>query len=188
MKNSKWNLSVSLFVVTVFIGLHAWAIPEAQGDSLSIDGKAYRTKKTFRMEYRVSTRIHADAEKIWALLTNAAEFPNWNSTIDSIQGQIAAGEKIKVHAKISPDRAFSLKVSTFLPREKMVWKSGAAPMFKGVRTYTLSPQEDGAIEFTMVEVLNGLMLPMIAGSLPDFRPSFEQYAADLKRAAESSHD
>ena len=32
----------------------------------------------------------------------------------------------------------------------------------------------------------GLMLPMIAGSLPDFVPVFTQYAADLKRAAESA--
>jgi hypothetical protein len=36
----------------------------------------------------------------------------------------------------------------------------------------------------MAEAYTGLMLPLIAGSLPDFRPTFEQYAADLKRAAE----
>jgi hypothetical protein len=29
-----------------------------------------------------------------------------------------------------------------------------------------------------------VMLPLIKGSLPDFGPSFEQYAADLKREAE----
>jgi hypothetical protein len=33
---------------------------------------------------------------------------------------------------------------------------------------------------------SGLMLPMIAGGLPDFVPVFTQYAADLKRAAESA--
>lgn len=38
----------------------------------------------------------------------------------------------------------------------------------------------------MTEVLSGLMLPLIAGSLPDFAPSFTQYAADLKREAERS--
>jgi hypothetical protein len=30
----------------------------------------------------------------------------------------------------------------------------------------------------------GLMLPMIKGSLPDFGPIFDRYAADLKRACE----
>jgi hypothetical protein len=36
----------------------------------------------------------------------------------------------------------------------------------------------------MEETFKGLMLPMIKGSLPDFRPVFDQYVADLKRACE----
>ena len=59
-----------------------------------------------------------------------------------------------------------------------------APMFKGVRTFTLTPRGDGSTEFAMRERFSGLMLPMIKGSLPDFAPVFETYAADLKRAAE----
>ncbi len=43
---------------------------------------------------------------------------------------------------------------------------------------------DGSTAFSMVEVLSGAMLPMIKGSLPDFGPMFETYAADLKREAE----
>ena len=38
----------------------------------------------------------------------------------------------------------------------------------------------------MTEAFSGVMLPMIRGSLPDFAPAFEAYAADLKRAAESA--
>ena len=57
-------------------------------------------------------------------------------------------------------------------------------MFKGDRTYNLNSKPDSSIDFTMAEVYTGLMLPMIAGSLPDFRPSFEQYLDDLKREAE----
>jgi len=65
-----------------------------------------------------------------------------------------------------------------------VWSDGFAPMFKGVRTFTLAPNPDGSTAFSMVEVLSGVMLPMIKGSLPDFGPTFEAYAADLKREAE----
>jgi hypothetical protein len=54
-----------------------------------------------------------------------------------------------------------------------------------VRSYTLTPK-DGGVEFAMVEVFSGLMLPLIKKSLPDFAPAFEQYAADLKREAERS--
>jgi len=59
-------------------------------------------------------------------------------------------------------------------------------MFKGVRTYTLTPKANGSTDFSMAEVFSGLMLPLIAGSLPDFGPTFEQYAADLKREAEQT--
>jgi hypothetical protein len=59
-------------------------------------------------------------------------------------------------------------------------------MFRGVRTFTLTPKAEGLTEFAMKEVFSGVMLPMIKKSLPDFGPAFEAYAADLKRAAERS--
>lgn len=147
------------------------------------NGKAVRQKSAFRMQVAVSIAINAAPERVWALLTNAGDFPRWNSTIQQIEGRIDKGEKIKVRATIAPKRTFALTVSVFVPNERMVWQQGAAPMFKGVRTYTLTRQA-GAIVFTMVEVFSGLMLPMIAGSLPDFSQPFEQYAADLKRESE----
>jgi hypothetical protein len=58
-------------------------------------------------------------------------------------------------------------------------------MFRGVRTFELTPNADGTTEFAMREEYSGLMLPMIKGSLPDFAPIFEKYAEDLTRAAES---
>jgi hypothetical protein len=36
----------------------------------------------------------------------------------------------------------------------------------------------------MDEVFEGLMLPMIKGSLPDFGPVFDRYGADLQAACE----
>jgi hypothetical protein len=95
------------------------------------------------------------------------------------------GEVVQLVAKIAPTRSFNLKVIEFIPEKKMVWTDEKTnPMFKGVRTYTLTPKADGSTDFRMSEVYTGLMLPMIAGSLPDFRPPFEQYVADLKREAE----
>ncbi|HRF49451.1 MAG TPA: SRPBCC domain-containing protein [Anaerolineales bacterium] len=143
------------------------------------------TKQTFRMEYAISGAIHATPERIWALLTNAADFPRWNSTVTRIDGRIAAGEKIALKARIAADRVFNLKVTDVEPNRSMVWRDGAAPMFTGVRTFTLAPATDGATTFAMSEVFSGIMLPMIAGSLPDFRQTFEQYFADLKREAEN---
>lgn len=150
------------------------------------DGKATKTKSGFRLEYTVSINIRSGPEKIWRILTNAKDFPRWNSTVQSIEGNIALGETIHLKVPIAPDRTFKLKVREFTPNKRLVWQDGAAPMFKGVRTYTLTPKGDGSTDFAMSEVLSGLMLPMIAGSLPDFRETFEHYAADLQKEAEKA--
>lgn len=150
------------------------------------NGKATVDKKAFRMKYAVAININATPEKIWKLLTNAQDYAQWNTTIKSIEGNIVLGGKIKLRAKIDEKRTFTLKVAAFTPHKIMVWKSGAAPMFKGVRTYTLTPEADGTTNFTMAEVFSGLVLPLIGGSLPDFRQAFEQFAGDLKKEAEAT--
>ena len=149
-----------------------------------INGKSSKMKSTFNMGYAVGINIQAKPSRIWSLLTNAGDFPRWNSMVKNIEGKIALGEKIKVQVPYAPGRTFNLKVSKFVPDKEMVWNDGMAPMFTGVRTYTLTPKPDGSTNFAMVEVFSGIMLPMIAGSLPDFGPSFETYVADLKREAE----
>jgi hypothetical protein len=148
-------------------------------------GRARKSATAFRMECSVAIRIEAKPDAIWALLTDAEDFPRWNSTVTSVAGKIALGERLALRVKLDPKRVFKPRVTELQAPTRMVWSDGAAPMFKGVRTFTLSPRADGATDFSMVEVLSGVMLPMIKGSLPDFGPAFEQYAADLKREAEA---
>lgn len=147
---------------------------------------ATRTSTRFRMDYHVTCNIRAGRERIWALLTNAEGFPGWNSTVTSLKGVIALGQTLELRVPLSPNRVFKPKVSRFEPGVTMEWSDGMAPMFKGVRTFRLSPNPDGSTDFSMSEVFAGIMLPMIKGSLPDFRPAFEAYASDLKREAERS--
>jgi hypothetical protein len=151
-------------------------------ENIAINGRATKTKSAFRMEYTVGINIQAKADKVWTIMTQAPDFPRWNSTIKSMEGKIAAGQTIKLVATISPTRTFNLLVTEFEAGKRMVWSDGNA-MFKGVRTYTVTPKSDGTTDFTMAEVYTGFMMPMIAGSLPDFTASFEQYTSDLKKEA-----
>ncbi len=147
-------------------------------------GKATKTGSAFRMGCAISTNIQASPERIWALLTDAAGFPHWNSTVTSIEGQIAEGQRLKLKVPAAGERVFKPKVSNVEAGRSMIWSDGMAPMFKGVRTFTLTPKGDGSTEFFMKEEFSGVMLPLFKGSLPDFGPVFEAYAEDLKRAAE----
>jgi hypothetical protein len=140
---------------------------------------------TFRMECAVRCNIAASPARIWSLLTTAPDIPRWNSTVTSIGGEIAKGNRLSLRVPVS-DRTFTPTVTELEPEARMVWSDGVAPMFKGERTFTLLAREDGTTDFTMIEVFAGVMLPMIKRSLPDFGPVFEAYAADLKREAENA--
>jgi hypothetical protein len=148
--------------------------------------RASKQATTFHMECSVSCNIQASPARVWGLLTDAPGFSRWNSTVTSIEGRIALGEKVAIRVPAAPKRVFKPTVSAFTPEREMVWSDGMAPMFKGVRTYTLASKPDGTVDFTMRETFDGVMLPMIKGSLPDFGPIFETYASDLKREAEKS--
>jgi hypothetical protein len=138
----------------------------------------------FSMSCRVEVTIRARAERVWRLLTDAKAFPTWNSTVSSIEGDISEGQRLRIHVP-GTARTFTPIVSGVVPRERMTWTGGFAPMFKGVRTFELKPRSDGSTDFAMEERFSGLMLPLAKGSMPDFGPVFSAYANDLKRAAEA---
>jgi hypothetical protein len=138
---------------------------------------------TFSLTYSVRAMIRARPEVLWARLTDAAAFPSWNTTVSRVDGTIAVGQKLAIQVPIAPGRTFTPKVTELEPGRRMVWSDGFYPMFRGRRTFTLTPGPEGT-EFVMEERFEGLMLPMIKGSLPDFGPVFDQYAADLARACE----
>src|SRR5258708_7432358 len=135
--------------------------------------------------FATSVTIRARPEAVWALLTDAAGYPQWNSTVAKIDGRIAPGEKVTGHAKTTPGRAFPLRVTEFAPPHRMVW-SGGMPLglFTGRRSYTLTPTKKGEVEFAMREEFSGLLAPLITRSIPDLQPAFDTFAADLKRRTE----
>jgi hypothetical protein len=154
--------------------------------AMTTHASATTTERTFRMDCSIRCDIAATPDRIWAFLTDAAGFPNWNSTVTSLKGNIALGQKLELKVRLDPKRVFTPKVTKLEENRAMEWSDGMAPMFKGIRHFALTPKGNGMTEFQMTEVFSGLMLPMIKGSLPDFRPAFEAYAADLKRAAEGT--
>ncbi len=143
------------------------------------DGKAIMVKKTFNRTTTISQQINAEAAVVWSLLTNAKAFSNWNSTVVSIEGEIALGQKIKLVSTLDPSRTFKLKVKELIPNQKLVWGDAM-----GNRTYTLTKNAEG-VQFIMSEKIGGPIFPLFASKIPSFDASFEQFAADLKKKAES---
>jgi uncharacterized protein YndB with AHSA1/START domain len=144
------------------------------------DGKATTTRSTFSRETSVTTTILADPAIVWALLTNASDYPRWNSTVTSLKGSIRAGEAIELKSTLDAKRTFKLKVKEFVPEKRLSWGDAM-----GNRVYTLEKGNMGVVLFSMTEKIGGPLFPLFAGAIPSFDESFEKFAADLKKEAET---
>lgn len=137
-------------------------------------------------QYSVKRTINADVQTIWGLLTDAPTYSSWNPAVLGIEGTIAPGEKLRLTSTVNPNRQFKMTVSEFEAPSRMVWSDGMPlGLFKGVRTYLVTANDDGSSEFSMEETFSGLMEPLISRSIPDMTESFDQFADGLKAAAEN---
>lgn len=143
------------------------------------DGKAVTDKRTFSRTTSVSVTIAAPPVVVWELLTDAGSHPEWNSTVVSVKGDIRPGGNLELVSKLDPSRTFKLKVKDFDPPRQLAWGDAL-----GTRTYTLTGT-NGGTRFEMTEKIGGPVFPLFASKIPSFDASFEQFAADLKTAAEN---
>lgn len=138
-------------------------------------------------QFSATINIQAPAEKIWKILTDGPNYPTWDPGVIRIEGEIKAGGKVTAYNKISPNRAFPVKVSEFVPNQKMTWIGGMPlGLFKGERTFTLVAKGDGSIDFTLREEFSGPMLALIGRTIPDMNESFQNFVKGLKAHAEKS--
>ena len=135
--------------------------------------------------YQSSATIAASPAAVWAVLTDAAAYPDWDSGVERVEGTIARDARIKVFSQVSPGRAFPVRVSELEPEQRMIWRGGMPlGLFTGVRTFTLNAV-DGGTEFAMREEFSGPLLTLIWRTMPDLQPSFDQFTAGLKQRAEA---
>ena len=158
-------LSLSLFLLT-------------SSAIIAQSGKATTTKTTFSRTTTISIDISSTPEVVWSLLTNAKNYPTWNTTVVNIDGEIREDEKIKLTSTLDPDRSFKLKVKDVEPNSKMTWKGGM-----GKRHFVISKVKRG-VHVSMTEKIGGLMFPLFAKQIPPFDENFETFMSDLKQAAE----
>jgi hypothetical protein len=136
--------------------------------------------------YEATSTIAASPEAVWAVLSDGAGWPAWDSGVGAVEGRIALGETITIRPEAAPGRAFPVKVTRFEPPARMRF-SGGMPLglFRGVRTYEVTGGADGHTTFRMREEYTGPLVALIWRSMPDLGPSFQRFASGLKRRAES---
>lgn len=133
--------------------------------------------------FSTTTRIRSTPERVWQMLMDSGRWPQLDSSIERVDGTPALGATMTVHAKVG--RAFPLKVVDFVPNQRMVLVGGMPlGLFKGQRTYSVTAEADGSATFAMAEAFSGWLAPLITKSIPDLQPSFNEFAANLKKRSE----
>ena len=61
--------------------------------------------------YHVERRIDAPPERVWALLTDASTYRDWNRAVVSIEGTIDLGNTISLVSIVNPERTFRLHIT-----------------------------------------------------------------------------
>ncbi|MFI0433129.1 MAG: SRPBCC domain-containing protein [Candidatus Nanopelagicales bacterium] len=123
---------------------------------------------------------------VWRLITDAENYPEWNSTVLRVEGVIEPEAGIRVVTTADPTHGHGVKVVEFEPENRMVWRGGLPlGLFTGSRTFLLGDSEKG-VRFEMAEDYSGPLAFAIGRTLPDLQPMFDAFAADLRAAAEAS--
>lgn len=141
-------------------------------------------------ELKTEITINATPEKVWSILTNFDNYPNWNPFITSLKGDVKVGNKILV--RIEPPGArmnnFQPTVTAFEPNQKLSWLGVLLfrGIFDGEHKFELLNNGNGTTTFTQQEKFTGLLVPLFKRMIDhNIRSGFEALNKRLKEMAES---
>lgn len=109
--------------------------------------------------------INCNIEKVWQILMNFNEYPEWNSFIKYIKR--SENEKNKLEVKIQPPNknmmVFRPTIIDEIPNKRFSWKGKLlfSGLFDGEHFFELISNNDGSTTFIHSEKFSGILLPFI---------------------------
>lgn len=106
--------------------------------------------------------IQATPQKVWKILTDFENYPNWNPFITSISGDIQTGYRITVN--ISPPNGSSMtfkpKVLTIIENKELSWIGSVLfkGLFDGQHKFALIDNGNGTTTFIQSEEFKGIFV------------------------------
>ena len=140
-------------------------------------------------EIRTEIQINSSPEKVWQVLTNFTNYPNWNPFIKKISGEKVIGGQLAIEI-IPPNRKlmkFTPKVLTFDTNNELRW-IGTGPikgLFDGEHYFRIIDQKNGSVKFEQGEKFSGILVGLMPKLLNDTKLGFEQLNDALKKECEN---
>ncbi len=143
------------------------------------------------MKKEISSQIliHASPEKIWLILSDFINYPNWNPFIVSIAGELKKGAHISVKLKPEGSSAmqFTPEILELENNKVFCWKGklGIKGLFDGEHRFELKPNQNGDTLFIQSEKFSGILVPLFRKMIDSAtKRSFESMNNKLKQLAE----
>lgn len=144
----------------------------------------FLTTTIMAKEIKTEILINATPGKVWKVLANFKEYPNWNPFVRSLTGDVKVGNTIKI---VLPGMTFKPKVLAFESNKELRWLGHLlfAGLFDGEHSFILINNGNGTTTFRQSEKFNGILVGLFNKKLnTDTKNGFEMMNQKLKELSE----
>ena len=108
-------------------------------------------------EVRTEISILTSAEKVWSLLLNTKDYPQWHPYITAVDGEVALGKKIKVYTIDAQkhEGKFKAYVLTLEPKKELAWGGSLGFVFRARHYFIIEPISTDVVRFVQGEYWKG---------------------------------
>ena len=141
-------------------------------------------------EIHTEIGIDASAEKVWQVLTEFADFPQWNPFVRSIEGELTTGSQLTVRLEPTGGKGMTFKPTVLKaePAQELRWIGHLMfpGIFDGEHHFIIEAQDDKRVRLVQGERFTGILVPLMAamGLFKNTQQGFEAMNRALKARAE----
>ena len=139
-------------------------------------------------ELRTEIEIQATPGKVWQVLTNLDQYPEWNPFIHHAIGKAKVGEKVDITFREgSKEMTLHCVVVKVEPNKELRWKYHVALpiLFYGEHSFIIEQIESNKVRFIDREIFTGFLVPSQAKDIDtNSKRGFEAMDRALKARAE----
>lgn len=143
------------------------------------------------MEITTEIIINATPNKVWEILTDFNNYPNWNPFIKSIEGNLVVGGKLKANIQPPNSSAMTFKPTVLTNKEnkEFSWLGHllVKGLFDGLHQFELIENQNNTTTLIQSEKFSGLLVPLFKKQLlTNTKAGFENMNQQLKKLVESN--